>query len=171
MLKQFIETGKIVGTHGIRGEMRLEVWADSPQFLVGIKKLYLSPDGEKALDITAVRPHKNICILKAKGVESIEEAEKYRGKVVYLNRNDRPLEEGRCYIQDLLGCKVINAETGRELGEICEVTQTGANDVWHIKQGENEYLIPVIPDVVRSVEPENGIVKIIPLKGIFEDED
>ena len=171
MLKQYIETGRIVGTHGIRGEMRLEVWADSPEFLKGIKQLYLSSNGEGCLKLTAARPHKNICILKAKDIDTIEEAEKYRGKVVYINRNDKPLEKGRYYIQDLLGCAVFHAETGNKLGEISDVTQTGANDVWHIKSGENEYLIPVIPDVVKSVDVEKEEVKIVPLRGIFEDED
>lgn len=171
MLKQFIETGRIVGTHGIRGEMRLEVWADSPQFLSGLKYLYLSAEGEGRLELAAARPHKNICILKVKGVDTIEQAERYRSRIVYLDRKDRPLENGRYFIQDLLGCNVMHAETGEKLGEISEVSQTGANDVWHIKRGEQEYLIPVIPQVVSSVEPENGIVKIVPLKGIFDDEN
>ena len=171
MLKQYIETGRIVGTHGIRGEMRLEVWADSPQFLAGIKQLYLSENGEKSIFLAAARPHKNICILKVKGVDSIEEAEKYRGRVVYINRDDRPLEKGRYYIQDLLGCIVFHAEAKKELGVISEVSQTGANDVWHIKSGEREYLIPVIPDVVKKVDVEGRTVEILPLRGIFEDED
>ncbi len=171
MLKQFIDTGRIVGTHGIRGEMRLEVWADSPQFLSGIKQLYLSDKGENAFSVVAARPHKNICILKVKGVDTIEEAEKYRGKVVYINRADKRLEKGRYYIQDLIGCRVFDENSGREYGIISEVSQTGANDVWHIKSGEKEYLIPVIPQVVKSVNVEEEIVKITPLRGIFEDED
>ena len=171
MIKQFIETGRIVGTHGVRGEMRLEVWADSPAFLSGMKRLYLSEQGDKQISLLAARPHKNICILKVKGVDTIEEAEKYRGKVVYINRDDKKLEKGRYYIQDLIGCKVFHHETEKELGYICEVTQTGANDVWHIKSGENEYLIPVIPDVVRMVDVEKEMVRIVPLRGIFEDED
>ena len=169
MLKQFIETGRIVGTHGIRGEMRLEVWADSPQFLQGIKKLYLNDNGENGLNVVSARPHKNIVILKIKGVESIEKAEEFRGKIVYLDRNDKPLEEGRYYIQDLVGCTVLHFETDEKLGELTEVSQTGANDVWHIQKGEKEYLIPVIPSVVKTVEPQNGIIKITPLKGIFDD--
>ena len=171
MLKQYIDTGRIVGTHGIRGEMRLEVWADSPQFLAGIKRLYLSETGDKTLDIIAARPHKNICILKVKGIDTIEEAEKYRGKVVYINRNDRRLEKGRYFVQDLLGCAVVHSESGAELGIISDVSQTGANDVWHIKKGETEYLIPVIPDVVKNVDVENSLIRILPLRGIFEDED
>ena len=166
MLKQFIETGRIVGTHGIRGEMRLEVWADSPQFLQGIKKLYLNDNGENGLNVVSARPHKNIVILKIKGVESIEKAEEFRGKIVYLDRNDKPLEEGRYYIQDLVGCTVLHFETDEKLGELTEVSQTGANDVWHIQKGEKEYLIPVIPSVVKT---QNGIIKITPLKGIFDD--
>ena len=171
MIKQFIETGRIVGTHGIKGEMRLEVWADGPEYLSGIKKLYFDEKGSAPADVAAVRPHKNICILKIKGIDTIEQAETLRGRVVYINRDDRPLEKGRYYISDLIDCAVYHAETGELLGKITDVSATGANDVWHIERNGHEYLIPNIPDVVKDVCPERGEVRIIPLKGLFDDED
>ena len=82
MLKQYLEVGKIVGTHGVRGEMRVECWANSPDFLRKFKKLYLD-EGQKALSVTC-RPHKNIALVTAKGVDSIEAADALRGKVFDL---------------------------------------------------------------------------------------
>ena len=94
-----------------------------------------------------------------------------RGKVIYIKRNDVTLPEGRYFISDLLNCNVFDADTNELLGMLCDVTETGANDVWHIKKGDCEYLVPAIPDVIVSVKPEEATIIIRPLKGIFDNED
>lgn len=86
MLKQFLEAGKVVGMHGVRGEMRFDVWCDGADFLKKIKTLYLDADGKRAVGVVSVRPHKNAALLKLDGVLTIEEAEKYRGRVLYFDR-------------------------------------------------------------------------------------
>ncbi len=171
MKKNFLETGKIVGTHGVRGGVRIQPWCDSPEFLCNFKKLYLDQNGQESLQVLSIKPHGNIVIATVKGVDSIESAEKLRNRVLYINRRDVKLEEGRYFIDDLMGCAVFDADTSEQLGEISDVSQTGANDVWHIKRGEKEYLIPNIPDVVIDVDIDEEKVVIRPLKGIFEDED
>ena len=171
MKKQFLETGKIVGTHGVRGGVRIQPWCDSPEFLCSFKKLYLDENGQDFLSVIKLQPHGNIVIGILKGVDSIEAAEKYRNRVLYINRRDIKLEAGRYFISDLLGCKVFDTDSGEALGEIVDVSETGANDVWHIKRGEKEYLIPNIPDVVIKVDIDGERVELRPLKGIFDDED
>lgn len=171
MKQQYIETGKITGTHGIRGEMRVQPWCDFPEDLLEYETLYLDGQGKETLQVTLARVHKNMVILKAKGIDTIEQAAKYRDRVVYLNRDDLDLEEGSYLIADLMGCEVFHSQTNQSLGIISEVSATGANDVWHIKKEGKEYLIPAIPTVVDSVDIEEGRVIITPLKGIFEDED
>lgn len=171
MKNQYLETGKIVGTHGVRGEMRVQPWCDDPKFLTKFKKLYLDNSGKDSLAVISSRAHGNIVLLKVKGVESIEEAERLRGNVLYIDRDDVRLEKGRYFITDLIGCAVTDADSGESLGEISDVSATGANDVWHIKRGEREYLIPAIPDVIISVDIDAGQAVIRPLKGIFDDED
>lgn len=170
MLKRYLEAGRIVGTHGVRGEMRIDPWSDSPDFLAAFKKIYFDENGNTSLKIKA-RPHKNIVLALAEGVDSIEEAEKYRGKIVYIDRKDVKLEKGRYFLQDIIGSEVFDADSGEKLGELTDVSKTGANDVWHIKREDKEYLIPSIPDVVINVDIEKGKVVIRPLKGIFDDED
>ena len=91
MRKQFLDTGKIVGTHGIRGEVRIDPWCDSPEFLCAFKKLYLDENGETFIEVKS-RPHKHIVLAKIKGVDTIEQAERLRGKIVYINRADIQLE-------------------------------------------------------------------------------
>ena len=171
MLKQYLETGKITGTHGLRGEMRVQPWCDSPEFLTGFKTLYLDPQGKEPLHVLSLRPHGNMVLLRAEGVESIEMAERYRGRVIYLARADVALGEDCYFVQDLLGCRVFDADSGAEYGEVTDVSKTGANDVWHITKQGTETLIPVIPDVVLRTDVEAGRIEIRPLKGMFSDAD
>ena len=171
MKKQYLQSGKIVGTHGIRGMVRIQPWCDSAEFLCGFKKLYLDADGTNIINISTAKPHGNVVLAAIKGIDTIEDAESLRNKVVYINRNDVKLEEERYFIEDIIGSTVFDADTNKILGEICDVSATGANDVWHIKRGEKEYLIPCIDEVVISVDIDLGQVVIRPLKGIFDDEN
>ena len=100
MKKQYLDSGKIVGTHGIKGEVRIDPWCDSPEFLCSFKKLYLDENGQTFVEVKS-RPHKNITLSKIKGVDTVEQAEKLRGKVVYINRDDITLESGVNFVQDL----------------------------------------------------------------------
>ena len=167
MIKEFLESGKIVGTHGIRGAVRFQPWSDNTDFLSGIKEAFL-PDGTQ-IDIISVKPHGNIAILELKNVNSIEEAEKLRNKVLLVKRSDIDIPEGRYFIEEIIGSNVYSEKTGEPLGILSDVSKTGANDVWHIKKGEKEYLVPAIESVVISVDIENDKVVINPMEGIFDE--
>ncbi len=171
MKNKYLEAGKIVGTHGVRGMVRIQPWCDSAEFFCTLKKVYLDKDGKDKLSVSKSSPHGNVVIAAIKGIDSIDEAEKYRNKVVYMDRRDAKLEEGQYFISDLLGCSVFDVDGEKFLGTISDVSQTGANDVWHISRDEKEYLIPCIEEVVVSVDIEEEKVVIRPLKGIFPDED
>ncbi|MBE6777657.1 MAG: 16S rRNA processing protein RimM [Ruminococcaceae bacterium] len=171
MKNRYLEVGKIVGTHGVKGMTRVQVWADSPDFLKQFKYLYTSESGENKLTVLRVQPHGNISLVAFKGVETIEHAESFRNTVLYIDRKDVKLPEGRYFITDLIGITVFDADSGIVLGEISDVSQTGANDVWHIKKDGKEYLIPAISDVLVNVDIEAEKAVIRPLKGIFDDED
>ncbi len=171
MKKQFLDSGKIVSTHGIKGEVRIEPWCDSPEFLCAFKKLYLDENGQTFIEVKS-RPHKNITLAKIKGIDTIEAAEKFRGKVVYINRQDITLEDGVNFVQDLIGLEVKDAENGTVYGKITDVLRTGANDVYEITDSNNKkYLAPVIDEVVEEISVDGGFVLIHPMKGIFDDED
>lgn len=169
-MEQYLEIGKVVSTHGLRGELRVDPWCDSPQFLCQFKTLYLKK-GETKLSVNS-RPHKTIAIVKAKGIDTIEEAEKLRGKVLYINRSDAKLAPGEYFIQDLMGLDVIDIDTNENYGKITDVLKTGANDVYQVTdEDKKDYLIPVIDDVVKEIDINGGKVLIKPLKGIFDHED
>lgn len=169
-MQEYLEIGKVVGTHGLKGELRVDPWCDSPKFLCKFKNLYLAK-GNTKLQVNS-RPHKNIAIVKVKGVDTIEEADKMRGKILYMNRNDANLAEGEYFIQDLMGMSVVDVDNGTEYGTLTEVFKTGANDVYQVTDSNKKnFLIPVIDDVVINISLEESKVYIRPMKGIFDDED
>ena len=171
MKKQYLDSGKIVGTHGIRGEVRIDPWCDSPEFLCAFKKLYLDNKGETFIEVKS-RPHKNVTLSKIKGVDTIEQAEKLRGKIVYINRDDINLGEGVNFVQDLIGLEVIDSKTGEVYGTVKDVLRTGSNDVYEMTGADSKlYYIPAIPDIVDEVDVDKGVIRITPMKGLFSDED
>lgn len=170
MKKQFLEAGRIVGTHGLQGEVRVECWCDSPDFLAEFRTLYFD-EGEQKLKAKS-RPHKNIVLSKLEGVNTVEDAEALRGRVLYINRDDVTLPEGKHFIQDLLGCKVLDADDNSVCyGEITDVFKTGANDVYTITKDGIDYLVPAVDSIVTQKNTDEGFVLVRPIKGLFDDED
>ena len=115
MRKQYLETGKIINTHGIRGEVKIYPWCDSPDDLMGLETLYLE-EGRTALEVERAFLSKNTVVMKFRGIDRMEDALTLRNKVVYLNRDDLSLEEGTYFIQDLLGFCVKDADSGKVYG-------------------------------------------------------
>ena len=167
-MKEYIETGKIVSTHGVHGEVKAQPWCDEPEFLADLSEVRVGSP-ENPAKVERGRVQKSMVILKLKGVETVEAAAALRGKILYVRRDEIPLGEGEYLIQDLIGLKVYDADTGALYGTLCDVSKTGANDVWHIRFPDGtERLIPKIPQVVLQVDIAGGRVDIRPLEGLFE---
>lgn len=172
MVKRYLQVGRIVSTHGVRGELRVQPWCDTPDYLCRFSTLYFDGEGREGRRVRSCRPHGNITLLELEGVDSLEDANTLRGRILYMDRTESGIGENEWFIEDLLGCRVVDEADGRLYGTLKEVSQTGANDVWHILASDGrEYLLPAIPDVVRRVTPEAEEIAITPLKGIFDDEN
>ena len=170
MRKQYLEVGKIVSTSGIRGEVRVQPWCDSPEFLLDFPELYFA-DGTP-VRVEKARVQKNISVLKLAGVDTVEAANALRGRVLYLDRDAVELEERTYFVQDLEGLTVVDADdVSMVYGTLEEVSQTGANDVYHIQTGDRVVLIPAIRDVIVETDLDAGIMRIRPLAGLFDDAD
>ncbi|MBQ8767034.1 MAG: 16S rRNA processing protein RimM, partial [Clostridia bacterium] len=169
MIKSYLELGQIVSTHGIKGEMRFNPWCDTPDFVKKFKTLYFDNKGENSIKVVSARSHGNVVILMLDSVDDIDKARALKNKVLYMKRSDAKLPKGTWFVQELFDCKVIDDNTGKELGIITDVSETGANDVWHITNDGKEYLVPAIDEVIVSVDTENSAVVIRPMKGIFDD--
>ena len=174
MLKQYLEIGQIVGTHGIKGEVRLNPWCDSPEFVKRFKTLYFDSEGRNGVKIISCRPHGNVVILKLENTDTVESASALRNKILFMNRDDSGLGDGDWFVQDLIGCTVADYNDENIVyGTLTDVTAgAGANDIWSVTDSDNrEYLLPAIKDVVKDVDVKNGIIKISPMRGIFDNAD
>ena len=161
-----IQTGKITNTHGIRGEIRVQSWAKSPEELTQLQTLYID---EKPYPVVGARVHKNMVLIKLKGIDSIDEAELLKNKILYAEKTDFHLNEGEYFIEDLIGIEVFDIDTHISYGKICEVLQTGANDVYDILDCDGTHrLIPAIRDCVIETDIKNQKMLIRPLKGLFD---
>ena len=170
-MKRFLEIGKIVAVQGLKGEVRVEAWCDEKEFLCEFDVLYFDK-GETPVEIVRAHPHKNIVLMKIKGVDTVEQAQNLRNKILYMDRDEVELEEGCYFIQDLIGIKVIDADDGHEYGILSDVTETGANNVYHITFPDGSVkLAPVIDEVIIHTDVDEGIMKIRPLKGLFDDDE
>ena len=112
-MQKYLEAGKVVTTHGVRGEMKLELWCDGVAFLKKVGRLYTTPQGGRCYKITSIRPQGQMALLQLEGVSDMDAARALRGQVFYFDRDDATLPAGKWYVADLIGCEVRDADTGR----------------------------------------------------------
>ncbi len=167
MKKEYLEAGKIVTTHGIKGEVKIMPYTDTPELLCEFDRLFSGKNHDE-IYIEKNRVFKNMIIAKIKGINTPEEAEKLRNKILYIHRKDLELDENTYFIQDLIGMEVKDADEGIIYGRITDVLQTGANDVYVIKGNDREYLVPAIPEVIILTDIDNDMMLIRPLEGLFD---
>ena len=168
--KPYLEAGQIVGTHGVRGEVRVQPWCDSPQQFATFKKLYWDANGKQPVKVKG-RPHKNIALVVLDGITTVEAAQVLRGKMLYVDRRDLKLPKGHYLVQDLIGLTVVDADTGETYGTLTDVSQTGANAVYHMATDKGEILIPAIPDVVVEINLKKDVLRLRPMKGLLDDDE
>lgn len=169
-MEDLLQVGVITTTHGIRGEVKVFPTTDDPKRFKDLKQVVVDT-GRQQLDmeIASVKFFKNMVIVKFKGIDDINDVEKYRKAGIYVTReNAVPLKENEYFIADLIGLTVVTEE-GEELGKIDDVLQTGANDVYVVKQkNAADLLIPAIHDCVKEVDLENGKMTVHLLPGLRE---
>jgi len=162
MKDEYIETGKIVNTHGNRGEVRLQPWADSPDFLTGFDHFYIDGSPVKVL---SAKVHKGCVIATLEGVDNIDAAIRLKNKIIKVKKKDVNLGEDRFFIADLIGLKVIDAETGESLGSVTDILSLPSNNVYVIK-GDREILVPAVPEFIIETNLKEGFIKLRLIEGL-----
>ncbi len=165
-----LEVGKIINTHGLKGEVKIVTWTDSPDVFENLEYVIIkSKKGDITLTIKGVKYQKNNIIVKFRELERIEDAEPLKNSVLYAPREMLgELPDGVYYIADLIGLEVFDDE-GQKIGIIADVFSTGANDVYDIKrEGQKNLLLPVIDDVVLDVDIEGGKVTVHIMEGLLD---
>ena len=157
----FIEAGRIVNTHGVAGEVKIEVWLDSPQFLRRCGRLFVEGKEHRIL---SGKVQKSFLIAKLEGVEDLNAAMALKGRVAQIAREDAPLPRGGYFIQDILGAAVVD-EQGREIGRLTDVLERPASNIY-VVQGETEHLIPAVPEFILSTDAEKGVITVHLIEGM-----
>jgi 16S rRNA processing protein RimM len=159
--QSLIDAGKIVNTHGVRGEVRIEVWLDSPALLKRCGRVYLGGEEKKIL---SAREHKGFLIAQLEGAEDVNAAQALKNRVVQIARADAKLPCGTYFLQDILGASVVD-ESGAELGKLAEVLELPGQRVYVVK-GETEHLIPAVPAFVLNTDAERGVITVRMIEGM-----
>lgn len=180
---RLVELGEIVGTHGVGGLLRLHPYGDCHAALAATPTAYLirrqrrrrgseadAPVATepRAVRLTAVRPHGRVILLEVAGIDSIDQAELLLGAVVSIDENALPAAApGEVYAYRLTGLDVTTSD-GRALGRVAETFDAGSSEILVVRDGEREHLIPVIAEVIRTIDIDGGRIVIDPLPGLLD---
>ena len=165
MLQQYLEVGKVTGAHGIMGEVRVQPWADSPEFLCRFPTLYVDKT-HWPIQVERARVHKNMVIMKFHGVTDVPSALAMRNAILYIDRKDARLPEGSFFLADLMGLEVREADTGRVLGRVDDVLTLPANNVYVVRGGEREIMIPAVDQFILRTAPQEGFLEVRLIEGL-----
>lgn len=167
--EKYLECGRIVNTHGVRGAVMIESWCDAPEVLCGVRNLYYKKgDGFIPLEVTRASVHKGRVMASLYGVDSIEEASLLKNRVVYADRDELPVGEDRVFVADMLGMTVVDARDGKTLGVLEDYLENPANDLFSIRTPDGkEVLVPAIDEFIDHVDDEK--VYLLPIPGMFDE--
>ena len=162
--------GKVIAPHGLRGQLRVVLFSGDFSSVAGLDSVILKgpAGGMETFSVTAIASHGKKVLLTLKDFDSINKIPHLVGRELYVRREQLPeLPEGEFYWCDLLGLRVVT-DQGENLGILVDIIATGSNDVYVVKSGEREYLIPALEDVVREVNVDDGVMKVSPMEGLFD---
>lgn len=165
MLQQYLEVGKVTNVHGLNGEVRVQPWADSPDFLCQFKTLYVD-EAHFPMNVQRARVHKNMVIIKFEGPTDVPSAMSLRGATLYIDRSDVKLPEGAFFLADIYGLEVRDAATGAVLGKIADVLTLPANNVYVVRGGERELMIPAVPQFIAETNVDHGFIRVNVMEGL-----
>jgi len=172
MKQPYLECGKIINIHGVRGAVKAESYCDTPRVLSSLPQLFLKKNGNyEAYKVTRASVGAGKVLLYLEGVDTADSALLLKGKTLYAKREDLPLAEGAHFIADLYGLPAVDADTGRVYGEIISVDDMPSSEMYTIKTPSGkEILFPAIPQFVDRVDVDTAVY-IRPIPGFFEEED
>ena len=158
-----LEVGQIVNTFGIKGFVKVKPFTDNINRFDDLKNIYIN---QEPYEIEEVKYHKNVVLLKIKGIDKIEQAEKFKNFYIEIDRKDGILEEGSYYIVDLIGLEVIT-DSGKVLGKLDDIYNTGSNDIYVVKDElGKQLLLPAIKEVIKNINLEEKKIIVHLIKGL-----
>lgn len=169
-MQNYLPACKIVSTHGVRGEMKALPLCDGAAFLSKFKRLFARADGTGEYAVRGVRAQGNMILLRLDGVEDMDAARAQVGRTYYFAKADAHLPKGRYFIDDLLGCRVVDADTGREYGTLTAVDHPAAQDIYTVTDaGGGTHMLPAVPEFVQAIDLESRTITVAPIDGMFTE--
>lgn len=160
-LSEFLECGEIVNTHGIKGEVKISPWCDSPAFMSKIGRYFVNG---KEFKVLSTRIQGEMLYARLEGVDDINAAMTLKGKKLLIKRSDAPLEEGSYFLSDALGAEVIDEKLG-PIGTLADFLELPGGRVF-IVRGEKEHLIPDVPEFIKKVDVDSGVINVALIDGM-----
>lgn len=158
MAKQkYLECGKAVSTHGVRGTLRLESYCDEPEVLAKLRRLYIkTPSGDyECMKVRAASIQKSMVLCTFEAITTLEDAIRYKGTMFYADRDDLKISDDAVFIADILGLDVIDNKSGEKYGTLAEVITPGGRDVYIINDVKGgTFMVPAVPEFVKNIELE-----------------
>ena len=164
-MKQYVEVGKGTNGHGLMGEVKVQPWADSPEFLCQFKTLYVD-EAHFPMTVQRARVHKNMVIIKFEGPTDVPSALSLRNAILYIDRSDVDLPEGAFFLADIYGLEARDAASGEVLGKIADVLTLPANNVYVVRGGARELMIPAVPQFIAETNIEAGYIRVNMMEGL-----
>ena len=170
MKKIYLECGKILGAHGVRGVMKIESWCDSPKVLAAQKRVFLAEkDGFKEVSVVSAAVSGQVVLMGLDGYLNRETVQGMKNTVLYLSREDIPLKKGAVLLADIIGLPVKDLETGSVLGKVKDITDAPRSRIYVVETPNGkEVLLPDVKEFIKEINTEEGVfVTLIP--GFFDE--
>lgn len=169
-MQNYLPACKIVTTHGVRGEMKALPLCDGAEFLAKCKRLFAGADGRGEVRVLGVRAQGNMILLRLEGVDDMDAARAQVGRTYYFAKADVRLPKGRYFIDDLLGCRVVDAATGAEYGTLTDVDHPAAQDIYTVTDAQGgTHMLPAVPEFVQKIDLETRTITVTPIDGMFTE--
>ena len=171
MKKEFLEGGRIINAHGVRGLVKVDPWCDSPAVLASMKRVFLeSAAGFSERRVLTASSGGGTVIMNIEGIDSREAAVAMKNRVIYLHRDDVPVPEGAMLLVDMIGLPVIHAVTGKRLGTLKSVDDAARGQIYTVDTERGDVLIPAVDEFIKEIDETRGVL-VMPISGMFYDSD
>jgi 16S rRNA processing protein RimM len=157
-MEKYLEAGKLINTHGVRGELKMDAWCDSLSDYLKVPCFYLNKSADSALKIEKIRPFGKFLLVKFAGIDDMDAALRYKNKIVYVDRENLKLAEGAVFLADIIGLDAIDDNTGKVFGTIKDITDKGSGNLYEIELlSGGVCLVPAVEFFVKKIDLDTGV--------------
>lgn len=155
---KYLEAGKLINTHGVRGEFKFDAWCDEQKSYMKVPEFYLSDNGEGKLEVDTIRKFGKFMLVKFKGIDTLDDALRYKGRTIYVDRENVLKKEGAVFIADIIGLPAIDVKSDEPFGRVVDFTDRGSGDLYEIELfNQKTVYIPAINVFVKKIDLDKGV--------------